>query len=67
MIIRGFTQRQRDMADIMWSCRTQEQVNACITLWGAEAIVVRDMIIATSLDEVEETGLAMKVLDKYLK
>ena len=67
MEIRGLSQRQREIGDILWQCRSLEQVKACITLWGVDAIIMRDMIIAHHLDEVNETKLAMEVLDKYLR
>lgn len=51
--IRGFSPEQMILADLMWLCETQEEVQALVdTFAGAD--VVRDMLIAASLDDVVE-------------
>jgi hypothetical protein len=63
--IDGFTFVQARIADLLWKCETTQQVDAVILLFGSDAVVVRDMIIAAQLDEVQETRLAGRVLDQF--
>lgn len=63
--IDGFTFVQVHIADLLWKCETTQQVDAAILLFGSDAVVVRDMIIAAQLDEVQETRLAERVLNQF--
>jgi 23S rRNA C2498 (ribose-2'-O)-methylase RlmM len=59
--IEGFTRRQREIASIIWECKTRAQVDATITLWGTDAIIARDMLSAAVLDQQMEVD--PKVVD----
>ena len=63
--ITGLNARQVQMADILWNCKTSEQVQACITLWGTDAIIVRDMLIAGALDETDRVETAKEYLARF--
>jgi hypothetical protein len=63
--INGLTPQQVKLADLLWKCETELQVAAIIALFGHEARVVRDMIIAATLDTVTETNIAGQVLDRF--
>ena len=63
--VTGLTTVQARIADLLWGCETTQQVDAVILLFGVDAIVVRDMIVAAQLDEIAETRLASQVLDKF--
>jgi hypothetical protein len=63
--VKGFNTVQSSIADLLWQCETAQQVDAVILLFGTDAVIVRDMIIAAQLDEVVETHLAGRVLDRF--
>lgn len=57
--------RLRDIADMMWSVDTLEEVQAIIDKYGHEAQVVYEMIVAAALDEGEQdTSDAQEILNK---
>ena len=56
------TPRQRMIADLLWVCNTGEEVAVVIKTFGREAESIRQLMIATALDEVKETLLAERVL-----
>ena len=49
----GFSPRQREIANLIWEAKTKEEVQACITLFGTDAIIARDMLTAAVLDQHE--------------
>ncbi len=67
--IEGLSQRQRIIADVLWSMDTPEQVASFIdSLSGntqREARVVMTMMTWAMLDTVNDTNLAEQVLRKY--
>lgn len=52
------------IADLMWVAETQQEVDALIKVFGHDAIVVHQMIIASVMDTENSTSLAKQVLDK---
>ncbi len=56
------TPRQRMIADLLWVCNTGEEVAVVIKAFGHEAESIRQLMIATALDEVTETQQAERVL-----
>ena len=50
------------IADLLWVAQTQEEVAVILKVFGHDARVVYDMMLAASFDEVEETHLAERVL-----
>lgn len=57
--------RQRDIADMMWSVETTDEVRAIIEKYGTEAQVVYEMIVAAVLDGTPETSLAEEFLKRF--
>ena len=55
------TQRQKMIADLLWEASQKEMV-AIVNAAGVDGIIVRDMLIAATYDEYEETNLAERVL-----
>jgi hypothetical protein len=55
------TQRQKMIADLLWEASQNEMV-AIVKAAGVDGIIVRDMLIAATYDEYEETNLAERVL-----
>jgi hypothetical protein len=56
------TERQRMIADLLWVCNTGEEVAVIVKTFGYEAESIRQLMMATALDEVKETQLAERVL-----
>ena len=58
----GLTDRQRQCADLLWQSQTKRQVDVIVELFGVDAIIVRDLIVASTLDEIDDTEVAMVFL-----
>jgi hypothetical protein len=56
------THEQTVIAELLWNCETDREVNVVLKTFGLEAYIVREMMIAASFDQVEETHLAERVL-----
>lgn len=56
------THEQTVIAELLWNCETDREVNVVLKTFGQEAYIVREMIIAATFDQVEETHLAERVL-----
>jgi predicted DNA-binding protein len=59
------TTEQRRIADLMWACQSNEEVNVLLRAFGVEAYVVREMLIAATYDEVEDVAFAQQVLKPF--
>jgi hypothetical protein len=55
------TARQRLIADLLWEASSKE-MPAIVAAAGVDGIIVRDMLIAATFDQFEETDLAERVL-----
>jgi hypothetical protein len=56
------THEQTVIAELLWNCETEREVNVVLKTFGLEAYIVREMMIAATFDQVEETHLAERVL-----
>jgi hypothetical protein len=56
------TAAQHKIADLLWVAQTEEEVNVILKVFGHEARVVYELMMAASFDQVEETHLAERVL-----
>lgn len=65
--IEGFTPRQRQLASLIWACETNQQVQALVDVFGSDADVVRNMIVATVLDGIDDVDISSNVLDQIFK
>jgi hypothetical protein len=59
------TAEQRRIADIMWACQTNEEVNVVLRTFGREAYVVREMLIAATFDEADSVEEAKEYLARF--
>lgn len=59
------TDLQIYIADLLWACQTKEEVDAILSVWGKEAIVVKEMMIAAAMDTVMDTNIAEIILEPY--
>lgn len=62
----GLTRQQVQIADLIWNCDTQTEVDQLIrnmpTAYRRDAITLRELMIAAALDQVEDTQLARRVI-----
>jgi hypothetical protein len=65
MEIQFKTDEQRRIADLLWNCQSQQEVNIVIRAFGVQAQVVKEMILAATYDEVEDVSLAQQALKPY--
>jgi hypothetical protein len=56
------TDEQKRIADLLWNCQSQQEVNIVIRAFGIQAQIVKEMIIAATYDQIQETDLAERVL-----
>jgi len=59
------TDLQHYIADLLWNAKTHEDADKVIAIWGREAVVVKEMMIAASMDTVTETNIAEIVLEQF--
>lgn len=62
MEIQFKTHEQTRIAELLWNCETEREVNVVLRAFGIDAYIVREMMVAATYDEVEETTLAERVL-----
>ena len=62
MDIQFATTRQVEIADLLWVAEDDAEVAAVIRKFGKDAVVVRDMMIAAAMDEIDDTELAAEVI-----
>lgn len=63
--IEGFTTKQAMIACLLWECQDTDQMRSLVAELGKDAEVARDMILASALDEFNDTELAQKVLSNF--
>ena len=62
MELRLQTAAQVAIADLLWVAQSEEEVAVILKVFGHDARVVYDLMLAASFDQVEETHLAERVL-----
>jgi hypothetical protein len=71
MEIHGLTQFQQDLADTLWDCQDENEVQAVIDEFGNPAFTVYQLMIAAHYDDeiqgYEDIDLAKEVLDNLCK
>jgi hypothetical protein len=67
MEIQFKTDEQRRIADLLWNCQSQQEVNIVIRAFGVQAQVVKEMILAATFDDMakEDVSLAQQALKPY--
>jgi len=67
MELRLQNKHQVKIADLLWEAQDEASVNLILKTFGHDARVVYDMMIASTMDEVDDTDLAKQVLNKIFK
>lgn len=57
--------RQCAIADLLWAANTEQEVQAVIRVFGREAEVVYNMMVAAAFDEVNDVTQAQELLEKF--
>ena len=65
MEIQFKTNEQKRIADLLWACQSQQEVNIVIRAFGVQAQIVKEMMIAATYDDIEDVALAQQVLKPY--
>ena len=66
--LHGLSRRQRILADTLWNkCQSQKDVDAVLALFGVDARIVYEMMIAHTMDQYMNTDEAMMVLERYME
>jgi len=64
--LHGLTRRQRILAETLWNkCTNRQDVDAVLKLFGHDARVVYEMMIAHAMDQYQGVEEAAEVLSKY--
>jgi hypothetical protein len=65
MDIQFKTAEQARIADLLWSCQSQAEVNVVLRAFGVQGYIVKEMILAATYDEVEDVALAQHYLKPF--
>lgn len=53
------------IADLLWVAQTEEEVNLILKVFGHDARVVYDMMIAAAFDQIDNTPDADRVIQQF--
>jgi hypothetical protein len=59
------TALQKRIVDLLWTCQSQEEVNVVLRVFGIDAYIVREMMLAEVYDDVDDVALAQHYLKPY--
>lgn len=65
--LEGLTPKQKAIADLLWNATTLEEVDELERILGKDVTVVKEMIIAASLDEHTAVSNTVKEILEDLK
>ena len=64
--LEGLSQQQMQFAEMLWKCNSLEDVDRLVRnmppSYRQDAVLVKELLIAAGLDEVQETELADRAL-----
>ena len=64
--LEGLSQQQVQIAEMLWKCNSLEDVDRLVRnmppTYRQDAVLVKELLIATGLDDVQETDLAERAL-----
>ena len=64
--LEGLTAQQMQIAEMLWKCNSLEDVDRLVRnmppSYRQDAVLVKELLIAAGLDEVQETELADRAL-----
>ena len=64
--LHGLSRKQRILADTLWNkCQTQKDVDTVLAMFGVDARIVYEMMIAHTMDQYMNTDEATEVLSRF--
>jgi len=64
--LEGLTEQQVQIAEMLWKCHSLEEVDRLVRnmpeAYRKDAVILKELMIAASLDSYEETELAERAL-----
>ena len=64
--LEGLSQQQVQIAEMLWKCRSLEDVDRLVRnmpeSYRQDAVILKELMVAASLDSYEETELAKRAL-----
>ena len=64
--LEGLTEQQMQIAEMLWKCNSLEDVDRLVRnmppSYRQDAVLVKELLIAAGLDDVQETELAERAL-----
>jgi hypothetical protein len=54
--------QQHAIADLLWAAQDEAEVQEIVDTYGHPALVVRELMIAAAMDEIDDTELAAEVI-----
>ena len=64
--LEGLTAQQMQIAEMLWKCNSLEDVDRLVRnmppSYRQDAVLVKELLIAAGLDDVQETELAQRAL-----
>jgi hypothetical protein len=60
------TALQKRIVDLLWTCQSQAEVNVVLRVFGIDAYIVREMMLAEVYDDVDDVALAQHYLKPYM-
>ena len=65
MDIQFKTHQQTVIADLLWNCETDREVNVVLRIFGLDAYIVKEMMLAEVYDDVDDVALAQHYLKPF--
>ena len=59
------TDLQKRIVDLLWSCQSQEEVNVILRVFGIDAYIVKEMMLAEVYDDIDDVALAQHYLKPF--
>jgi hypothetical protein len=59
------TKQQKRIVELLWSCQSQAEVNVVLRIFGLDAYIVKEMMLAEVYDDVQDVALAQHYLKPY--
>jgi hypothetical protein len=59
------TDLQKRIVELLWTCQSQEEVNVVLRVFGIDAYIVKEMMLAEVFDDVDDVALAQHYLKPY--
>ena len=64
--IDGFTAKRKVIADLLWEAETTEELVSIMLVFGKEEVsVVKEMIVAATYDQMQDTDIANDYLKRF--